>query len=84
MFCKSLFVFFLWDIVLFILLRYVDSNYPHGIFKLFLKNNDISLFTAILITYIKGGTPAQIFLETGSAMTRATFVFFFTEVLKFY
>jgi hypothetical protein len=27
-------------------------------------------FTAMLITYIKGGTPAQIFLERGSAMTR--------------
>jgi hypothetical protein len=24
----------------------------------------------MLITYIKGGTPAQIFLERGSAMTR--------------
>ena len=42
-------------------------------------------FTAMLITYIKGGTPAQI--ERGSAMTRATFVIFvifFTEVSKFY
>ena len=28
-------------------------------------------FTAILITYIKGGTPAQIVLEKGFAMTRA-------------
>jgi hypothetical protein len=27
--------------------------------------------TAILITYIIGGTPAQIFLEKGSAMARA-------------
>jgi hypothetical protein len=34
-------------------------------------------FTAILITYIKGGTPAQFYLEKGSAMMRATFVFFF-------
>jgi hypothetical protein len=42
------------------------------------------VFTTILITYIKGGTPAQIFLEKGSAMTRATFVIFFTEVIKFY
>jgi hypothetical protein len=32
--------------------------------------------TAMLIIYIKGGTPAQIFLERGSAMTRATFVIF--------
>ena len=31
-------------------------------------------FTAMLITYIKGGTPAQLFLERGSVMTRATFV----------
>ena len=38
---------------------------------------DICFFTAILITYIKGGTPAQIFLEKGFAMTRATFVFFY-------
>jgi hypothetical protein len=27
------------------------------------------MITAILITYIKGGTPAQIYLEKGSAMT---------------
>jgi hypothetical protein len=40
--------------------------------------------TAILITYIKGGTPAQIYLEKGSAMMRATFGFFFTEVIGFY
>jgi hypothetical protein len=37
----------------------------------------------MLITYIKG-TPAQIVLERGSAMTRATFGIFFTEVIKFY
>jgi hypothetical protein len=30
--------------------------------------------TAILITYIKGGIPAQNILEKGSAMTRATFL----------
>jgi hypothetical protein len=30
----------------------------------------------MLITYIKGGTPAQIFLERRSAMRRATFVIF--------
>jgi hypothetical protein len=44
----------------------------------------VMFFTAILITYIKGGNPAQIYLEKGSAMMRATFVFFFTEVLRFY
>ena len=38
----------------------------------------------MLITYIKGGTPAEIFLERGSAMTRVTFVIFLTEVIKFY
>jgi hypothetical protein len=35
-----------------------------------------SNITAILITYIKGGTLAQIFLEKGSAMVRATLIFF--------
>ena len=39
-------------------------------------------FTAILITYIKGGAPAQIFLEKGSAMTRVTFVIFFLPKLS--
>ena len=38
----------------------------------------------MLITYIKGGTPAQIFLERGSAMTRAYICYFLTEVIKFY
>ena len=40
--------------------------------------------TAILITYMKGGTPAPVYLEKGSAMMRATFVVFFTEVIRFY
>jgi hypothetical protein len=35
MFCRSLFVFFLLAIVLFVLLLYKDSDYPFGIFKLF-------------------------------------------------
>jgi len=35
----------------------------------------------MLITYIKGGTPAQIFLKRGSAMTRATFVIFYQVLL---
>jgi hypothetical protein len=39
-------------------------------------NLSFMFFTAMLITYIKGGTPAQIFLERGSAMTRATFAIF--------
>ena len=40
-------------------------------------------FTAILITYIKGVTPAQIVLERGSAMTRATFVIFWPKLSSF-
>ena len=39
-------------------------------------------FTPILITCIKGGTPAQIFLEKGSAMTRAAFVIFLPKLLS--
>ena len=42
-------------------------------------------FTAILITYIKGGTPAQIFLKKASAMRRRLhLLIFFTVVIKFY
>jgi hypothetical protein len=40
-------------------------------------------FTAILITYIKGVTPAQIFLEKGSAMTRGKFVIFLPKLSSF-
>jgi len=39
MFCRSLFVilyFFFFFLVLSVLLRYTDSDYPFGIFKLFL------------------------------------------------
>jgi len=35
-FCRSLFVLFLFAIVLSVLLRFMDSDYPFGIFKLFL------------------------------------------------
>jgi len=35
-FCRSLFVLFLLAIVLSVLLRFMDSDYPFGIFKLFL------------------------------------------------
>jgi hypothetical protein len=38
---------------------------------------------AVLITYIKGGTPAHIFLERGSSMTRATFVIFWPKLSSF-
>ena len=41
MFCRSLFVLFLLAIVLSVLLRFTDSDYPSGIFKLFLKMNII-------------------------------------------
>ena len=37
----------------------------------------------MLTTYIKGGTPAQIFLERWSAMTRATFVIFWPKLSSF-
>ena len=40
-------------------------------------------FTAILITYIKGGIPTQIFLDKGSAMMRATFVIFLPKLSSF-
>ena len=39
MFCRSLFVLFLFAIVLSVLHRYTDSDYPFRIFKLFLCNN---------------------------------------------
>jgi len=38
MFCRSLFVLFLLAIVLSALLRYTDSDYLFGIFKLFLQH----------------------------------------------
>ena len=40
-------------------------------------------FTAMLITFIKGGTPAQFVFERGSAMTRATFVIFWPKLSSF-
>jgi ABC-type phosphate transport system permease subunit len=44
MFCRLLFVFFLFTMVLSVLLRFTDSDYPFGIFKFFLyqtwKKND--------------------------------------------
>jgi hypothetical protein len=36
MFCRSLFVLFLLVIVISVLLRFTDSDYPYGIFKLLL------------------------------------------------
>ena len=46
MFCKSLLVLFLLAIVLSVLLRYTDSDYPFGIFKLFFA------FSHLLFMYI--------------------------------
>ena len=43
----------------------------------------ICFFTAILITYIKGGTPAQFFCRK-SLQWRLHLLIFFTEVIKFY
>ena len=37
MFCRSLFVLFLLAILLFVLPQFADSDYPFGIFKLFLR-----------------------------------------------
>jgi len=49
MFCRSLFVLFLLTIVLSVLLRYTDSDYPFGIFKLFLlKIEDRDIFHLII------------------------------------
>jgi len=40
MFCRSLFVIFLLAIVLSVL-RFTDSNYPFGIFKLFFAVSEV-------------------------------------------
>jgi len=53
MFCRSLFVllyFFLLLNVLSVLLRYMDSDYPFGIFKLFFKYIYKVLFKEIKLT----------------------------------
>jgi hypothetical protein len=46
MFCRSLFVHFLLAIVLSVLLRFTDSDYPFSIFKLFLDCHNV--FPSIL------------------------------------
>jgi len=43
-FCRSLFVLFLLADMLSVLLRYTDSDYPFGIFKLFFHAQLISKF----------------------------------------
>ena len=43
----------------------------------------LCFFTAVLITYIKGGSPFQIFLEKGFAMTRTTFDIFWQKLSSF-
>jgi hypothetical protein len=50
MFCRSLFVLFLLAIVLSVLLRYTDSDYSFGIFKLFLNLQQWK-YNAHLCTY---------------------------------
>ena len=46
MFCRSLFVLFLLAILLSVLFQFTDSDYPFGIFKLFLydKTSDVFYF----------------------------------------
>jgi hypothetical protein len=48
-FCRSLFVLFLLAIMLSVLLRYTDSDYPFGIFKLFFHAQLISKFVKITL-----------------------------------
>ena len=48
-FCRSLFVLFLLAIVLSVLLRLTDSDYPFGIFKLFLWCAYITLKNFIML-----------------------------------
>jgi len=48
MFCRSLFVLFFLASVLSVLLRYTDSDYPFGIFKLFSQRN---LITTTCLSY---------------------------------
>ena len=54
--------------------------------KLHFENHwHICFFTAILITYIKGGTPAQhFFCRRGLQWQRLHLLIFFTKVTKFY
>jgi hypothetical protein len=50
MFCGSLFVLYLLAIVLFVLLRFTDSDYPFGIFKLFLLvSESVQTFSEFLV-----------------------------------
>ena len=59
MFCRSLFVLFLLVIVLSVLLRFTDSYYPFGIFKLFLysyyriKMKTYSSFKILIIAAVQ-------------------------------
>jgi hypothetical protein len=49
MFCGSLFVLLLLAIVLFVLLRYTDSDYPFGIFKLFIQHGMKHKYTDLIV-----------------------------------
>jgi len=44
MFCRSLFVLFVLTIALSVPLRYTDSDYPFGIFKLFSPNFELFFY----------------------------------------
>jgi len=63
MFCRSLFVFFLLAIVLSVLLPYTDSDYPFGIFKLFLGLHDslACVILSVLLRYTDSDYPFGIF-----------------------
>ena len=56
MFCRPLFVllyFFLLTIVLSVLLRYTDSDYPFGIFKLFFQIGIIGVYVCFNTLLVK-------------------------------
>ena len=61
MFCRLLFVLFLLAIVLSVLHRYTDSDYPFGIFKLFLHTTNVKsllhVVGMLLDAYLKEEPP---------------------------
>ena len=52
MFCRSLFAPFLLHIVLSVLLQFMDSDYPFGIFKFFLLNTPLTNHRSIFVLVI--------------------------------
>jgi hypothetical protein len=63
MFCRSLFVLFLLAIVLYVL-RYTDSYYPFGIFKLFYENVRTLSLIVCTFTYLLIGAAVFDALES--------------------